>query len=68
MRSSPSAPPSSAIIARLPKAAIPDDTKPMERSEAPELSKVVAVLPTISFCAHTGDLQTLLRYLSTDWT
>jgi hypothetical protein len=67
MRSSPSAPPSSAIIARLPKAAMPDDTKPMERPEAPELSKVVAV-PTISFLAHAGHLQTVLRYLSTDWT
>ena len=65
MRSSPSAPPSSAIIAR-PKAAMPDDTKPMERPEAPELSKVVAV-PTISFPKHAGHLQTVLRYLSTDW-
>ncbi len=65
MRSSPSVPPSSAIIARPPKAAMPDDTKPMERPEAPELSKVVAV-PTIS--SHAGHLQTVLRYLSTDWT
>jgi hypothetical protein len=32
-------PPSTAIIARPPKAAMPDDTKPMERPEAPELSK-----------------------------
>ena len=67
MRSSPSAPPSTPIIARPPKAAMPDDTKPMERPEAPELSKVVAV-PTISFRAHAGHLQTALRYLSTDWT
>jgi hypothetical protein len=66
MRSWPSAPPSSAIIARSPKAAMPDDTKPMERSEALELSKVVAV-PTISFPKHAGHLQTVLRYLSTDW-
>ena len=67
MRSSPSAPPSSAIIAGPPKAAMPDDTKPMERPEAPELSKVVAV-PTISFPVHAGHLQTVLRYLLTDWT
>jgi hypothetical protein len=67
MRSSPSAPPSTAIIARPPKAAMPDDTKPMERPEAPGLSKVVAV-PTMFFLAHGGHLQTVLRYLSTDWT
>jgi hypothetical protein len=46
---------------------MPDDTKPMQRPEAPELSKVVAV-PTISFPAHAGHLQTVLRHLSTDWT
>jgi hypothetical protein len=46
---------------------MPDDTKPMERPEAPGLSKVVAV-PTMFFLAHGGHLQTVLRYLSTDWT
>jgi hypothetical protein len=66
MRSPRSAPPSTAIIARPPKAAVLDDTKPMARPEAPELSKVVAV-PTISCPAHAGHLRTGLRYLSTDW-
>src|SRR5260370_31268118 len=56
MPSSPSVPPSTAIIARPPKAAMPDDSKPMERPEALELSRRgrVTVPGSRSALAGTG--------------